>query len=58
MNTAKFKVIHELESVLPVQPYKDEWKSMSKSHIPLSRVEQWIPAVFAALYTGLLVFAL
>ena len=58
VNAAKFKVIHELESGLPVQPYKDEWESMSKSHIPLSHVEQWIPAVFAGLYLGLLVFGL
>ena len=38
-------------------PYKDEWESMSKAHIPLSHVEQWIPAVFAGLYLGLLALA-
>ena len=54
VNAAKFKVIHELELKLPAQPYKDEWHAMSKRHIPLSHVEQWIPAVFAGLYLGLL----
>ncbi len=57
VNTAKFKVIHDLEANLPSQPYKDEWALMSKSHIPLSHVEQWIPAVFAGLYLGLLIIA-
>ena len=57
VNTAKFKVIHNLESNLPSQPYKDEWKLMSKRNIPLSHVEQWIPAVFAGLYLGLLIIA-
>ena len=58
VNAAKFKVIHELESGLPAQPFKDEWESMSKAHIPLSHVEQWIPVVFAAMYAGLFILAL
>ena len=57
VNAAKFEVIHKLESHLPAEPYKDEWELMAKSHIPLSHVEQWIPAVFAGLYLGLLIFA-
>lgn len=57
VNTAKFKVIHELETNFPSQPYKDEWELMPKSHLPLSHVEQWIPAIFAVLYLGLLVIA-
>ncbi len=57
VNEAKFKVIHKLESELPAQPYKDEWTLMSKTHVPLSHVEQWIPAVFAGLYLGLIIFA-
>jgi hypothetical protein len=57
VNSAKFKVIHNLESNLASQPYKDEWNLMEKSHIPLSYIEQWIPAVFGCLYLGLLFLA-
>ena len=55
LNSAKFKVIHEIELQLPVQPYKDEWNQISKLHIPLSRVEQFVPFVFAALYLLLII---
>lgn len=54
VNASKFKIIHKLESNLASQPYKDEWDLMAKNHIPLSHIEQWIPAVFAGLYLGLL----
>ena len=58
VNAAKFKIIHKLEADLPAQPYLDEWEAMSKLHIPLSHVEQWIPAVFAALYLGLVILGI
>ena len=57
VNSAKFKVIHNLESNFASQPYKDEWDLMANNHIPLSHIEQWIPAVFGALYLGLLLLA-
>ena len=57
VNEAKFIVIHKLESVLAAQPYKDESELMSEKHIPLSHIEQWIPAIFAALYLGLILLA-
>ena len=58
VNAAKFRVIHELELGLPVQPYKKEWEILSKEYTPLSHIEQWIPAVFGALYFGLIILGL
>lgn len=61
LNTAKFKVIHELEEHLPVALFDREWayaqRGQGKAYKPLTRVELFIPLVFAALYTILAVCA-
>jgi hypothetical protein len=62
LNTAKFKVINELEKELPARPFTDEW-NLIKQEDPVKRklgalgryaefsvVEQVVPFVFAAFY--------
>jgi hypothetical protein len=60
LNSGKFKIIHELESRLPVAPYDEEWKVLgrgknSKLYKPLTHVENLVPVCFAILYLFLAV---
>lgn len=54
LNSGKFKVLHELEKRLPAALYDAEWKALDegrgKDYLALTRVEPYIPAVFAVLY--------
>jgi hypothetical protein len=63
LNTAKFKVIHELESHLPVALFKYEWHvcgwgSDPKKYRPLTHSEQWVPVAFMVFYWVLALYAL
>jgi hypothetical protein len=61
LNTAKFKVIHELEDHLPVALFRYEWHSCEqgkgKAYKPITHLERWIPLVFAVVYVVLAGFA-
>jgi hypothetical protein len=61
LNTAKFKVIHELENYLPMALFKYEWHSCElgkgKAYKPITHLERWIPLIFAGVYLVLTVFA-
>lgn len=55
LNTAKFKVIHDIEQQLPFAPYDAEWEQLergqqAKVHTPFSKVEAWVPTVFMTLH--------
>jgi hypothetical protein len=56
LNGAKYKVIGELEKRLPALLYSDaEWAELGegksfRDYAPLTHVELWVPASFAALY--------
>lgn len=64
LNTAKFKVIGLLEERLPASPlYAAEWNALGagkdwSKYIPLSLVENVLPAVFVAAYIFLAVVTL
>ncbi len=62
LNSAKFKVIHELEEQLPAALFDREWdlsqRGEGKAYKPLTHIEPYIPLVFAALYVILAVYAL
>jgi hypothetical protein len=63
LNTAKFKVIHELESHLPAALFKYEWHVCgcggdAKKYRPLTHSEQWVPVAFMAFYVVLALYAL
>ena len=34
LNSAKYKVVHDLESMLPVAPYDDEWEKVGRGDNP------------------------
>jgi len=63
LNSAKFKVIHEIEKSLPVSPYDAEWEAVgkgedSKLYLPFTHIEIFIPWVFAALHFSVLIMIL
>src|SRR5439155_676026 len=47
LNTAKFKVIHELENYLPAALFRYEWylceHGKGKAYNPITHLERWIP---------------
>ena len=63
LNSAKFKVVHELEAKLPVAPYDNEWDKAGrgedpKLYVPLTVVEGWVPKVFAIGYLAAVALAI
>ncbi len=59
LNTAKFKVIHELEQELPASPYDCEWEKVGRGtnrslYLPITRVEMSVPWVFFGLHACVL----
>ncbi len=56
LNAAKYEVVGALEERLPASPYwRAEWWALGEGkdprrYWPLSHIEQWIPALFAATY--------
>lgn len=63
LNTAKFKVIHEMEAHLPAALFKYEWHVCgwgedTKKYRPLTHSEQWVPVAFMVFYLVLGLYAL
>lgn len=55
LNTAKFKIIHQIEQRLPLSLYDAEWNAMGRGknptlYRPLSHIERFVPWVFLALH--------
>lgn len=54
LNTAKYKVIGDIENRLPEAPFSREWeiaeKVLDSNYIPLTKIEQLIPTIFLILY--------
>lgn len=55
LNSAKFKVIHEIENHLPLRPYDAEWTAVGrgkdpKLYLPFTHIEMVIPWVFSAVH--------
>ena len=51
LNSAKFKVIHEIEQCLPLAPYDAEWETAARGEKPLiywpfTHIEMLVPWVF------------
>ena len=62
LNKVKFKLIHELERHLPAIIYAYEWKlageGKGKVYRAVTKIEYWIPFLFALLYLGLAIVML
>lgn len=56
LNSAKFKVIHELERQLPARLFEREWHftQEKKGGLTLTRVERVIPLIFALFFAALM----
>jgi hypothetical protein len=58
LNSAKYKVVGELEERLPASPYwRAEWWALGEGkdwtkYWPLTHIERWIPILFASLYVA------
>ena len=55
LNSAKFKVIYEIEEELPLRPYDAEWEAVGrgkkpKLYLPFTHVELFVPWVFVFLH--------
>lgn len=52
LNTEKFKVINDLEKMLPKQPFNDEWAALSKNHkyMESTKLEKGLPITFMIIY--------
>jgi uncharacterized membrane protein YedE/YeeE len=55
LNSAKFKILHEMEDSLPYQPFQMEWKVLKSrkwvnKHFTLTAVEVYIPVAFALIH--------
>lgn len=58
LNSGKFKVIHEIEKLLPISPYDAEWTAVGRGkdcskYLPLTHIEQWVPILFIIVYVGI-----
>lgn len=60
LGARKYKVIHQLESFLPVAPFRCEWQSAhgDRRQTGVTRLERVIPLAFAAIYLVLLGYIL
>ena len=59
LNRIKFDVIHEFEQHLPAAMYKHEWRlaeeGQGKTYRAVTKIERWIPILFAGLQVVLTV---
>ena len=55
LNTARFAVVHQMETLLPLRPYTAEWDlvgrgDVSRLYKPFTHIEIGVPWLFLALY--------
>jgi ABC-type transport system involved in multi-copper enzyme maturation permease subunit len=61
LNTGKFKVIEQMENLLPLRTYvKAEWNALGQgddpdTYMPLTKLETWVPWAFAILYIMMII---
>jgi hypothetical protein len=63
LNSAKYKVILQIESSLPLRPYDAEWEALGRGtdpskYLPLTHVESWVPCIFAVLHGIIVIWAM
>lgn len=63
LNSAKFKVVHEIEKLLPLKPFDAEWEAAGrgrnrKLYWPFTHIERFVPWIFILLYLGITAAAL
>ncbi len=63
LNSAKFKVVHLVESGLPLRLYDAEWEMVGrgenpKLYLPVTHIETKVPLLFISIYVGLAAYVL
>lgn len=63
LNSAKYKIIGRIEKRLPFAGYSEEWEILRppkgrKPYLQLTRVEQFVPLIFMALFALLIAYSL
>ena len=63
LNTAKFRVINEMEAQLPYAGYTEEWAYIRPREDPtkyfqLTRIERYVPLMIMALFVGIVCYAI
>lgn len=58
LNTAKFTMLHDMESKLPIEMYRNEWEVLGegkdkKKYFPFSHIERLIPLAFGSAYVAM-----
>lgn len=58
LNSAKFKVVHEIEQRLPIRPYDAEWEAVGrgknpKLYLPFTHIEIAVPWLFLSFHAVL-----
>lgn len=63
LNSAKFRVINEMESQLPYAGYTEEWAYLRAVEGParyfqLTRIERYVPLLILALFVGIVAYSI
>lgn len=63
LSTAKFKVVHEIEALLPIRPFDAEWEAVGrgenrKLYWPFTHIERFVPWIFILLYALVIVYSI
>jgi hypothetical protein len=63
LNSAKFNVVHLVESELPLKIYDAEWEMVGRGknpelYRPVTHIETKVPLLFVAIYVGLAAYVL
>ena len=63
LNTAKFRVINDMEAQLPYAGYTEEWAYLRPAegrtrYFQLTRIERYVPLLIMALFIGIVCYAI
>ena len=63
LNSAKFRVINQMESQLPYAGYTEEWAYLRPAEGParyfqLTRIERYVPLLILALFVGIVAYSI
>jgi len=62
MNTGRFKVIHEIEKILPLAVYDSEWEALGrgknpKIYLQFTKIELRVPLIFAMIHAFVILYS-
>ena len=63
LNTGKFLILHEVETALPIAPFRTEWEVLGggkkrSAYWPLSHLERFVPFLFMLMYIALFILSI